>query len=409
MCIINTNLEKIYLKKYPSNSEPQKKGKICFVTAVPMTIEAFLVDYIRALERYYDVTVITDATNPSFLTVYGLKTQIIKIPIKRNISFLKDIYALFKLLVVFTVNRFISVHSITPKAGLLAMIASYVARIPIRIHTFTGQVWATKKGISRWFLKNMDKCIVLCATHILTDSKSQREFIIEQGVVNPEKVKLIGYGSISGVDMKRFFADPIARTNIRNELGIGEDDFVFLFLGRLNREKGIFDLIEAFKKLAEVYKNVHLLIVGPDEENTMGNITEKASTYMTRIHYTGFTRSPERYMSSSDCICLPSYREGFGLVIIEAAACSVPAIGSRIYGIIDAIEDKVTGLLHEPGNVDQIFLHMQWMILHREERSLMGELARKRVQELFSKEQMVESFLSFYKSIANYQKVEDNA
>ncbi len=373
--------------------------KICFVTAIPMTVEAFLVDYIRCLSKDYDITVVTNTEDTDFLKPYGLNCNIIPAPIEREISPIKDIYALLRLYGIFCKKHFQVVHSVTPKAGLLSMVASFLVRVPVRVHTFTGQVWATKKGIKRWFLKNMDRLIVRCATHILTDSKSQMEFMIKEKVVQKEKVGLIGHGSIRGVDIGKFFFDINAKKEIRQRHNIGDDDFVFLFLGRLNREKGIMDLIEAFKKVANTYRNAHLLIAGPDEENIMDNISKNPCDVMDRIHYAGLTKSPEKYMSASDCICLPSYREGFGLVIIEAAACGIPAIGSRIYGIVDAIEEGTTGLFHAPGDVDGLSRHMEWMLTHEKERLLMGKNALKRAINLFSMDKMVEDFKAFYRDI----------
>lgn len=373
--------------------------KICFVTAIPMTIEAFLIDYIRKLSGIYSISVITNTDNVGFLKAYGLDTEVISIPIERDISLLKDIIAFLKLYFIFCKERFHSVHSVTPKAGLLSMCASFLAKVPVRIHTFTGQVWATKKGITRCFLKNMDKIIVRCATHILVDSQSQREFIIKEKVVSPNKAHIIGHGSISGVDTERFSFNSSARDNIRKDLGIQQDDFVFLFIGRLNRDKGILDLIEAFSLISKRHTDSHLLIVGPDEEGIKNKIMADSKLHSEKIHLVGLTKEPEKYMSASDCLCLPSYREGFGLVIIEAASIGIPAIGSRIYGITDAIEEGSTGLLHETGNIEELAKCMEWVITHREERLLMGKRARERANSFFSKEKMNEEFKNFYREI----------
>ncbi|MCX7817488.1 MAG: glycosyltransferase family 4 protein [Syntrophales bacterium] len=374
--------------------------KLCFVTAVPMTIEAFLLDLLKVLATKHNITVITGTEDPFFLVRHNLKNiQVIPIQIKRKISPFHDISALWHLYRTFKKHSFDLVHSFTPKAGLLTMIAGRLARIPIRIHTFTGQVWATKRGLKRWFLKKMDIVITLCATHVLADSTSQRIFIVKEGVSQPQKIGIIGNGSISGVDTDRFSPSAEVRKHVRQRLKIEFEAPVFLFLGRLNKEKGIFDLYEAFKKVAATYENAHLIIVGPDEEKVMEKIYKNARTYRDRIHYEGKTRTPELYMKASDCVCLPSYREGFGLVVIEAAACGIPAIGTRIYGIVDAIEEKETGLLHTPGDVDELSHHMEWMILHQEERQLMGQKARERVKKLFSKENIISVSLDFYEKV----------
>lgn len=367
-----------------------------------MTVEAFLVEYIKGLHENYSITVVTNTEDADFLKGYGIDFKVISAPIKREISPQKDIVAFLKLYSIFRKENFHSVHSVTPKAGLLSMCASFIARVPVRIHTFTGQVWATKRGISRWFLKFMDRLIVFFATHILVDSKSQRDFLIKEGIVKPDKAKMIGHGSICGVDVKRFSFDNRVRDEIRKQLGIPISDFVFIFIGRLKRDKGILDLIKAFSSIKEKYRNTHLLVVGPDEEGIKDSSLDK-TPYIESIHFVGITKEPEKYMSAADCLCLPSYREGFGLVVLEAAACGIPAIGSRIYGVTDAIEEGVTGLLHEPGNVDELIMHMEWILTHGEERSSMGKKARERAVYLFSREQMVEKFKSFYKDILRDQ------
>jgi glycosyltransferase involved in cell wall biosynthesis len=201
------------------------------------------------------------------------------------------------------------------------------AGIPSRFHTFTGQVWATKSGLARRFLMLMDWLIASLATCVLTDSRSQRDFLIANRIVKPEKIFVLGNGSVVGVDPTRFAPDREAREKGRRELGIGADEFVFLFVGRLNRDKGIADLLLAFAEIQRSHASMHLLLVGPDEGGYDAQIGELAGGMLRRnIHRIGFTDRPESCMAVSDVICLPSFREGFGSVLIEAA-CLRPAGG----------------------------------------------------------------------------------
>ena len=163
------------------------------------------------------------------------------VKIERKISLLNDVKALFNLYRIFKKEKFDIVHSIMPKSGFLSMLAGFFARVPVRVHTFTGQVWKNSAGIKRFILKTMDKILAICATHILVDSPSQREFLISEGVVSREKSSVIGNGSMCGVDEKKFYFDEEARRSIRKTLGIASDDIVFFFLGRMNRDKGILD------------------------------------------------------------------------------------------------------------------------------------------------------------------------
>lgn len=373
-----------------------EKKKICFVAAVELTIRAFLLEQLSALSKHYDVTVIVNTNNPNFLRELGIPLTVIPVGIQRKISLLNDIRAWFKLWSIFRKEKFHSVHSVTPKAGFSAMTAGWLSGIPVRIHMFTGQVWATKTGFLRWILKMMDNIIARCATHVLADSFSQKDFLVSQGVVSKKKLEVLAKGSISGVDTNRFFPDEGVRKRIRTELGIPVDDVVFLFLGRLTKDKGVLDIAEAFSRVCKNATNAQLLVAGGDEENLQPRMEALCRSCAGKIHFLGFVPSVPPYMCAADVFCLPSYREGFGSVILEAAACGVPAIGSRIYGISDAIVDGETGLFHEAGNVDEMVSAMVQFIRDPELRKKVGKNAYSRVLGDFSRERVTHAVLHYY-------------
>jgi len=377
----------------------QKKPVVCFVVAAEITVKAFLLEHIRAMEKYFDISVVLNTGNKDFLQPFGIKIPVVAVSIERRISPVSDLKTLYGLYRLFRKERYDAIHSVTPKAGLLSMIAGFFAGIPIRIHIFTGQVWATKKGFVRWFLKSMDKLLAACATHILVDSGSQRDFLIEQGVVSPDKSRVLANGSICGVDTDKFLPDPKSRDLIRRHLAIQESDVVFLYLGRLNRDKGLIDLARSFCRACDKYDNIHLLIVGPDEQGMKEQMESLCRTCIHKLHFVGYTDVPEKYFAASDVFCLPSYREGFGVVVIQAASAGVPSIGTRIYGVIDTIEDGITGLLYHPGDVDGLASKMIEMIERPDLRKIMGSNARIRATEKFSKEIVTEALTDYYKSL----------
>jgi glycosyltransferase involved in cell wall biosynthesis len=278
------------------------------------------------------------------------------------------------------------------------MVSALAAGVPNRIHTFTGQVWANKKGFSRWALKNLDRLIATCASGLLADSFSQRQYLIDLHVVNKNKITVLGNGSICGVDLKRFKADVGVRKEIRTSLGILNDDVVYLYLGRLNADKGILDLALAFASLTERLDNIHLVVVGPDEADVSLRLEQVLNTCERQFHRVDFTYTPERYMACADVFCLPSYREGFGSVIIEAAAAGVPAIASNIYGLADAVENGVTGILHQPKNIDEIKSAMLAMY-SQDERVKFSKHAFDRTKSLFSSEIVVLAMRNYYQSV----------
>ena len=376
-----------------------KKSKICFITAAEITVKVFLVNHLKTLSTQYDISVVTNTNNLDFLKPFGLYLNITPRFIERAISPIRDIKALFGLILLFKKQRFEAVHSVTPKAGLLSMLAAFAAGIPLRIHTFTGQVWANRKGITRWCLKAADRAIARCATHVLVDSHSQRDFLIKEKIVSESKSYVIANGSICGVDTKRFAPNPEGRKKLRERFSLFESDIVFLFLGRLTVDKGLLDLARAFEEVSAIHEESHFMLVGPDEENMKEKILAICKGCEARLHFEGLTNTPEEFMAGADVFCLPSYREGFGMAIIEAASAGMPAIGTDIYGVTDAIEKGVTGLLYPPGDAHMLAQEMLKMIENPIGRKAMGEQARERVIRLFSQEKVTSSFVAFYESL----------
>lgn len=315
---------------------------IFFLATAEFAVNAFLLSHLKALSKSFDVTVIVNTDDPLFLTKQGVDVEVIPLSISRNILILSDVYCLIRLVYIFIKLRPSAVHSITPKAGFLAMLAAFIACVPFRVHTFTGQVWATSHGLKRVVLKFFDWLTARLATFNIIDSPSQQQFLINQKVLTKERSIVFGVGSVSGVDLKRFKPSKKVLTEVRHELGIPEDAFVFIYLGRLNKDKGILDLARAFTSLKN--KNTCLLVVGPDEGDFVEEMKRLCGGSVDRLRFVAYTRTPERFLAASNVLCLPSYREGFGSVVIEAAAIGLPAIASNIYGISDAIVEKKNGL-----------------------------------------------------------------
>jgi glycosyltransferase involved in cell wall biosynthesis len=365
-------------------------SKMVFVTAVPETISSFLLIYINSLAEDHDVHIATSL--PSGETVRGLSLAVTthNVNIARNPDVFSDLKSLWQLFLFFKKEKFDVVHSFTPKAGLLAQISSFFARSPIRFHTFTGQVWATKTGIARTLLKQLDKVTATLATFCLVDSVSQQNFLIHEEIVTEVNSQVLANGSISGININKFSFSQETRQRLRDEHNVKEDEFVFLYVGRLKKEKGIPELINGFTAI-KTEKSVKLFIIGSDEEN-LAHLFENHSN----IEYIGFKTNISEYYSFADTLCLPSHREGFGNVIIEAAACNLPAIASNIYGLCDAVEDGYSGLLHDVKNENSITSSMEKMVNNEINLSQMRKDARMRVEEVFDEQHLLKEFLTFY-------------
>lgn len=382
------------------NTKPDNKKRIAiFVTSV-YVVRFFLLPHLNALAKNYDVTLILNNDAPEILAGLDLPVRVLIIPIKRKISLIRDLKVLLKTIRLFRKEKFDLVHTMTPKAGLLGILAAFFARVPNRVHTFQGEVWASKTGFMRGFLILMDKLVNRLSTHITVVSHGERDFLISQKIIDEKKSKVIGHGSIGGVDLKRFKSDEEQRNQTRQRLGFKENDFVFLYVGRLNRDKGLLTLRDAFLNLSAQNPSspVKLLIVGPDEENIREEYAETVpETHQRDIQIETYVDAPEIYMNAADCLVLPSFREGFGVVIIEAAAIGVPAIGSDIYGLRDAIVENETGLFFKVGNVDDLSDKMKMIAEDDNLRHCLSKNGQSRVREKFNQNDVIEEFLEFYR------------
>lgn len=384
--------------------ESNQRPRICIVATIPFAFNVFMRSHIDILKESYDVTLIANGSIRELGDLLGNNVSFVSFPIERKISLIKDLVALFKLWKFFRNNNFDAVCSLLPKSGLLAMLAARLAGVPVRLNIFNGEVWAYDRGFMRHLLRFADKVIVACATRLLAVSPSQREFLIKNSIVKPSMIEVVANGSITGVDVNRFKPYSFDRERLRLTEKIPFNAVVFLFLGRLNRDKGLIDLLNAFNHVAQQNSSHHLMIVGPDEEGLDIHVSNLELSFPGRIHRFGFTDKPEIYMRASDVICLPSYREGFGMVLIEAAAIGLPAIASRIYGVTDAVEEGVTGILHTPGNSSEISQAMLLLGADQVMRKNMGMSAQKRVIDKFSQDYVMRSFAKFYREVISSSK-----
>ncbi|MEE0804025.1 MAG: glycosyltransferase family 4 protein [Prevotellamassilia sp.] len=375
--------------------------KIGFVVAIPLTATAFLMDHIAALQRSYEVHLICNFPDEESKRTFEAKgITCHRAPILRNINLIGDLKGLFALRKIFRKERFDCVHSVTPKAGLLTACAGWLARVPNRVHIFTGQVWATRKGAMRLMLKMMDKLIALFDTRILVDGEGQRQFLIKNGVLTEKNSSVPANGSIAGIKLERYVISEQVRRAERDNLGIPEDHVVYIFLGRLNHDKGIGELYEAFNRLVVDCPKAVLLFYGMDEEGYDEKVTDFPNIKKgENFFFPGLTKTPFNALQAGDVFVLPTWRDGFGVSVLEAQALGLPVITSDAYGVVDASIPEVTGLRCGVNDSEGLYRCMKQYYDHPEMRKEHGMNGRKRVEEDFSNDLVSAAWLDFYKEM----------
>ena len=375
------------------------RKKICFIVARPGVATGFLREPINKLATEFDVYLASNFEGKPMELDLPL-AGCFDFPIERNPGLWNELKALRLLYRYFRKERFFAVHSQALNASLLTSIAGWMARVPHRIRIFTGQMWVTMTGFRRKFYRFLDRVTIALNTELLVDGKPQRQFLIDEGILKDGQAEVLAKGSISGVDVNRFCPTELDRDTERNNLGIKPEQVVFTFLGRLKRDKGLFEILTAFNQLAMSEANAFLLLFGNDEEDVISHLPEyKNICEGKNFCYFGPTRKPEKSLQAADVFLLPSYREGFGVSAIEAACLGLPVICSDTYGMADTMIDNVTGLRCAVGDAKSLYESMLRLYNDTKLRLKMGKEGRNRVLRDFSSEYVSNEWLRFYKNL----------
>lgn len=375
------------------------KDKICFIVPLPASAKWFFLDHMRALQADYEVHLCADFCTPKDYEPFdGIICH--NCNLERRISPSRDIKSVIELVKLFKTEGFVSVHSMSAKIGLLAAVASKLAGVRHRIHIFTGQVWATQTGMKRRIFKMLDKLIVLLDTNLLTDGFSQRQFLIDEKVVTENNCTVLANGSITGVNVERFCPSADVKKRERDKFNLSDNKVVYLFLGRLKREKGIEELFAAFNRMVSECPDAVLLLYGADEEKYDGRIRnypnmKRGDNYI----YAGYTNKPEESVQVGDVFCLPTYREGFGSSVIEASSLGIPVITSDAYGVMDASIDGVTGKRCKVKDVDTLLENMKFYYNNPELRIHHGMNGRQMVMEKFNNKAVTKAWVEYYHKV----------
>ncbi|WP_031548028.1 glycosyltransferase family 4 protein [Salinicoccus luteus] len=337
------------------------------------------------------------------------------IPFEREISLYRDVTTLYSLYRYLKGKKPDIILFSTPKAGLLGMVAGFLNGTETRIYAQWGLRLETVTGVKKLILQTTEKITCLLSTHVIVISDSLEEEMVGRNLVDREKVVRIGKGSVNGIDMQRYSPDAIDADRLKwmkADLDIKPSDFIIGYMGRITRDKGTNELVEAFTKLSQRYDNIKLLLIGDIEEGDPIR-PENIETIHSheRIIHCAYTTEPEYYYSMMHVFAFPTYREGFGTVSIEAQAMRVPVIGFNSTGVKDTIVDNRTGLVVWNNDTAGLEEALMDMINHPLKRAQMGRDARKFVEDNFDRELIQQKVLDFYNTLgpsgdadAEYQK-----
>ena len=373
--------------------------RLCIITTVPETIRAFLgsaqLEFLQ--QNGFEITVLTspkDEFGKPLLLPTGVNYE--TVPMTRTVKPLQDIKALIKICSILKKGKFDIVQYATPKASLFGSIGAWLARCPVRLYLMWGLYYVTQKGLKKHLFKVIDKLICCLSTDIAPDSKGNVQFAVAEGICKADKIQVIGHGSANGVDVKRFDPEKCAkyRNIIRDELKIPREAKVFGSIAAIVADKGINEMISAFVRLAEEYPDVYLLLIGRTTEKDP--VTAATLNYVRnhkRIRNIGWQKEPEKYFAAMDIFVLPTYREGFGVVNIEASAMELPVISTDVPGPQESIVNGQTGILVPARTIEPLLAAMRKLVEDPDLARRLGKSGRQRVKDYFEQKQLWNAIL----------------
>ena len=366
-----------------------KKKKMCCITTVDLTQRAFVADAMyQFVEKGYEVTLVCDDT-ARLKRERGDAFHYVDMHMQRGVS-LKDILLMpWKFRKFFKKEKFDYIQYATPNASLYASIGGWLAGVPVRLYCQWGIRYVGNEGLMRKVLKSLEHLTCKLSTDICPASQKNLEYAVSEGLYKAEKAAIIGNGGTVGVDLSKY--DLTKKEEYREEIfekyPVLKDKIVFCSIGRLSRDKGSFELLEAFLKLAKEREDVALLMIG-DSEGEWPDHVQDAKNH-ERVVFSGYTNEVNKYVSAADVLVHPSYREGFSMVIQEAMAMGLAVVTTDIPGPSEVIEKDVTGILVEARSTESLLEGMKQMIAEPERMKQMGVAGRKRCEELFNRERML--------------------
>ena len=409
-----------------------QRKKIIRVTTADISLNSLLKGQLKFLNQYFEVVGVAKDTGVLKEVSEREGIRVVDAPLERPISLVKDIKGLWFLYRLFRKEKPWCVHANTPKGSLLAMIAAWFACVPHRVYTVTGLRYQGAHGFLRTILKTMERLSCLFATNVIPEGQGVLQ-CLKRDNITKKVLRVIHYGNINGKDTEFFSRDSTietaslkltdkqiylrnlsekeARSIVRSELGFSNNDFIFVFIGRLVNDKGLGELADAIRKLENENLEIKLLLIGEIDGEDDALAKDKLNYLMQskNVKYIGVQSDIRPYLMASDVLVFPSYREGFPNVPLEAGALGLPAIVTNINGSNEIVEDGVNGkIIQAPLDnngmrvndiTNELYTMMKWFFHHPEEVKRMGENARPIICERYEQHNVWKAILEYYKQL----------
>lgn len=372
--------------------------KIIRISTVPTSLYTFARSQFINLREEYEIVAVSSPEKELRQIQDECAIRVVSVPMERHISIFKDILSLIRMIILFIKEKPDMVHSITPKAGLISMLAAWVTRVPVRMHTFTGLVFPTSKGAKRWILMLMDRIMCFCATYINPEGYGVANDLRRFGITKKE-VHVIANGNVRGVDMNHYCRS--TEVMIKAEELRREGIFTFCFVGRIVGDKGINELVAAFDILHAEISETRLLLIGQYEENLDPLLpqTKKRIEDGNGIEYVGQQNDVRPWMAASDAFVFPSYREGMPNCVLEAGAMELPSIVTDINGSNEIIYDGFNGVIVPSKDAEALYQRMKEWVQNPSLLQKMSAQAREIVESKYNQELIHRETLAVYREL----------
>lgn len=372
--------------------------KVFRISTVPISLNGLFKGQLKMLNEHFELVGIS-SPGPALEEVHQREgIRVISLSMERRISPLKDLISLIRMVILFLRERPDMIHSYTPKAGLISMLAGWIIGVPVRMHTFTGLVFPTATGLKQKILIWTDRLTCACATHINPEGNGVKQDLIRYHITK-KPLKIIANGNVNGIDLEYFQRTPkvIQAAEAYRREGV----FTFCFVGRIVRDKGINELVSAFVRLQKKYTQIRLILVGPFEKNLdpVSSETEKQILEHPAIDFMDFQKDIRPFLVASDALVFPSYREGFPNVVLQAGAMGLPSIVTNINGSNEIIEPGKNGVIIESQNEEQLYQAMENFVLEQDKVRMMAQYCRTIIAEKYDQRIVWAALLDEYKTL----------